>query len=134
MRFAGAHTYNLRILEEHFINQVNYRLWKNVYRPLLLNQHPLATRIHHRGAKSKTTVRSSELPQGVLQSEKLNPERAEDGPSYPVVIQQARNNMQKFENCVLLTRVGGFYEAGLLMPLCSCKFVNWFISYTLSRL
>jgi DNA mismatch repair ATPase MutS len=23
---------------------------------------------------------------------------------------QARSNMRKFENCVLLTRVGGFYE------------------------
>ena len=128
MRIAGAYTCNLRILENHFINQVNYRLWENVYRPLLLYQHSLPTRIHHRGAKSKTTVRSSELPQGVLQSEKLITERAEDGPSYPVVIQQARNNMQKFENCVLLTRVGGFYEAGLLMPLCSCKFVNRIIA------
>lgn len=31
-------------------------------------------------------------------------------PSYPTVILQAQNNMRKFENCVLLTRVGGFYE------------------------
>lgn len=31
-------------------------------------------------------------------------------PQYPTVILQARNNMRKFENCVLLTRVGGFYE------------------------
>ena len=29
---------------------------------------------------------------------------------YPTVIQQARDNMNKFINCVLLTRVGGFYE------------------------
>jgi len=26
------------------------------------------------------------------------------------VLKQARSNMLKFENCVLLTRVGGFYE------------------------
>ncbi|KZF25941.1 hypothetical protein L228DRAFT_279203 [Xylona heveae TC161] len=31
-------------------------------------------------------------------------------PRYPTVVQQAWNNMRKFENCVLLTRVGGFYE------------------------
>lgn len=31
-------------------------------------------------------------------------------PSYPTVIEQARRNMRRFENCVLLTRVGGFYE------------------------
>lgn len=29
---------------------------------------------------------------------------------YPTVIKQARTNMAKFDNCVLLTRVGGFYE------------------------
>lgn len=34
----------------------------------------------------------------------------EEGPAYPTVVLQARRNMQKFENCVLLTRVGGFYE------------------------
>jgi len=31
-------------------------------------------------------------------------------PAYPTVVLQARRNMDKFENCVLLTRVGGFYE------------------------
>ncbi|MCJ1350396.1 MAG: DNA mismatch repair ATPase msh1 [Icmadophila ericetorum] len=31
-------------------------------------------------------------------------------PMYPTVIQQAYNNMRKFDNCVLLTKVGGFYE------------------------
>ncbi|CCU76148.1 DNA mismatch repair protein mutS [Blumeria hordei DH14] len=29
---------------------------------------------------------------------------------YPTVILQVRKNMLKFENCVLLTRIGGFYE------------------------
>jgi hypothetical protein len=32
------------------------------------------------------------------------------GPAYPTVVLQARNNMNKYDNCVLLTRVGGFYE------------------------
>lgn len=122
MRIASAHSCNLLSLEKYFINQVNYRLWKTIYRPIALNQHSLLSGIHCRGAKSKTTVKSSELPQGVLQSERLAAETVEDGPSYPVVIQQARNNMQKFENCVLLTRVGGFYEVGLLMSLSRCKF------------
>ncbi|KAK7756832.1 hypothetical protein SLS62_001277 [Diatrype stigma] len=35
---------------------------------------------------------------------------AEKKPEYPTVVLQARRNMRKFDNCVLLTRVGGFYE------------------------
>jgi DNA mismatch repair ATPase MutS len=38
------------------------------------------------------------------------PEVDDDGPVYPTVIKQAQDNMQKFEDCVLLTRMGGFYE------------------------
>ncbi|EFW99624.1 DNA mismatch repair protein [Grosmannia clavigera kw1407] len=34
----------------------------------------------------------------------------EDEPVYPTVILQARRNMHRFANCILLTRVGGFYE------------------------
>jgi DNA mismatch repair ATPase MutS len=33
-----------------------------------------------------------------------------EAPAYPTVVLQAQSNMRKFENCVLLTRVGGFYE------------------------
>jgi hypothetical protein len=63
---------------------------------------------HARGKKTKTTVRIEDLPQGTIP---LDPEPAEDdGPAYPTVVLQARRNMQKFDNCVLLTRVGGFYE------------------------
>lgn len=32
------------------------------------------------------------------------------GMDYPPVVQQVRNNMRRFPQCVLLTRVGGFYE------------------------
>lgn len=61
-----------------------------------------------RGKKTKTTVRIEDLPQGAIP---LDPQPIEDdGPAYPTVVLQARRNMQKFDNCVLLTRVGGFYE------------------------
>ncbi|KAM0273301.1 hypothetical protein ACHAPA_001453 [Fusarium lateritium] len=38
------------------------------------------------------------------------PSLGQDPPAYPTVVLQARQNMLKFDNCVLLTRVGGFYE------------------------
>ena len=42
--------------------------------------------------------------------EEQNQEDADEEPAYPTVVQQARRNMRRFDNCVLLTRVGGFYE------------------------
>ena len=62
-----------------------------------------------RGKKTKTIVKLDDLPQGILPAPQPVTE-ADDGPAYPTVVQQARRNMQKFDNCVLLTRVGGFYE------------------------
>ena len=38
------------------------------------------------------------------------PDGKNNGPVYPTVVQQALDNMRKFENCVLLTKVGSFYE------------------------
>ncbi|CRK37274.1 hypothetical protein BN1723_004320 [Verticillium longisporum] len=83
-------------------------------------------RMTTRGKKTKTTVRLEDLPQGVISFEPppsvtINgpPQQqaaaeaapdSDDGPAYPTVLLQARRNMQKFDNCVLLTRVGGFYE------------------------
>jgi hypothetical protein len=64
-----------------------------------------------RGAKSRSRVRLADLPQGGIALEPLP--RDEDRPTYPTVVQQARSNMTKFENCVLLTRVGSFYEVRL---------------------
>ncbi|KAK3300937.1 muts domain V-domain-containing protein [Chaetomium fimeti] len=62
-----------------------------------------------RGKKTRTVVKLDDLPQGfVAPAEPLPPE--EDEPAYPTVVLQARRHMQKFGNCVLLTRVGGFYE------------------------
>lgn len=62
-----------------------------------------------RGKKTRTVLKLDDLPQGFLEPlEPLRPE--ENEPAYPTVVLQARRNMQKFDNCVLLTRVGGFYE------------------------
>lgn len=69
--------------------------------------------IQHRGAKSKSTVKLKELPQGALEPLSNTAEQDEEEPTYPTVIRQARSNMRKFENCVLLTRVGSFYEVVL---------------------
>ena len=36
--------------------------------------------------------------------------KSKNGPIYPTVVQQALDNMHKYGDCVLLTRVGSFYE------------------------
>lgn len=63
-----------------------------------------------RGAKRRTKIKLEELPQGTLS---LKPLPSEVEPTYPTVIQQARTNMDIFPNCVVLTRVGSFYEVCL---------------------
>lgn len=66
-----------------------------------------------RGAKTRSTVKLKDislgLPQGALKLEAYN-DGSDDIPRYPTVVQGHRNNMEKFKNCVVLTRVGGFYE------------------------
>ncbi|KAJ5085700.1 DNA mismatch repair protein Msh1 [Penicillium argentinense] len=62
-----------------------------------------------RGAKTKSTAKLKDLPQGVVKLEAYD-DGVDDAPQYPTVVQGHRNNMQKFKNCVVLTRVGGFYE------------------------
>ncbi len=66
------------------------------------------TQVRTRGKKTKASIQLDELPQGLIPLEPLPLE--EPAPQYPTVVMQARSNMRKFENCVLLTRVGGFYE------------------------
>ena len=68
------------------------------------------TAVPIRGAKSKTTVKFDDLPQGALEPMLDTAEDEDKGPTYPTVVRQARNNMRKFDNCVVLTRVGSFYE------------------------
>lgn len=66
-----------------------------------------------RGAKTKSTIKFQELPQGPLAPAPLP--ALEDDPddqvrAYPRVIQQHLNNVSKFSDCVVLTRIGNFYE------------------------
>ena len=70
----------------------------------------VAPKFQYRGAKSRATIAFDDLPQGSPTAELSIPKTEYAGPAYPTVVQQARDNMQKFDKCVLLTRVGGFYE------------------------
>ncbi|KAF2403909.1 putative DNA mismatch repair protein Msh1 [Trichodelitschia bisporula] len=74
-----------------------------------LSKQPLGARIWTRGAKRRSTIALKDVPQGALPRIPIETETSRE-PAYPTVIQQARNNMRKFSHCVLLTRVGGFYE------------------------
>ncbi|KAI5786397.1 muts domain V-domain-containing protein [Peziza echinospora] len=60
-----------------------------------------------RGAKRQSKKMLSELPQGIIA---LEPLPSAQEPKYPPVIEQARANMNKLPNNVLITRVGSFYE------------------------
>jgi len=69
-----------------------------------------APRHHGIATKAKkTTVKFADLPQGVIPLDPFDEDKTAAG-GYPTVIQQAANNMRKFEHCVVLTRVGNFYE------------------------
>ncbi|RFU79127.1 dna mismatch repair [Trichoderma arundinaceum] len=72
----------------------------------------LTTTAHVKAAvkRKRTTVKLSDLPQGKIATPSLPLEEEQHGPAYPTVVLQARRNMDRFEKCVLLTRVGGFYE------------------------
>lgn len=63
-----------------------------------------------RGAKRKSTLKLRELPQGPLGGGEELPPLTDNDAEYPTVVQQARNNMRRFSQCILLTRVGSFYE------------------------
>lgn len=68
------------------------------------------TGLSHRGIKTRTVVKANDLPQGQLPP--LPPDTSDDVPAkqYPTVLQQHLNNMRKFSDCIILTRVGDFYE------------------------
>ncbi|KAK2875642.1 hypothetical protein FQN49_001540 [Arthroderma sp. PD_2] len=70
----------------------------------------LAYAISWRGAKTKSAARLKDLVQGPLETSQPLTPFIDDAPQYPTVVQGAKYNMQKFQNCVLLTRVGNFYE------------------------
>ena len=69
-----------------------------------------AYQIQYRGVKSKVIVSVDELLHRQPRPETSLPKLEDEGPTYPTVVQQAKNNMRQYENCVLLTRVGSFYE------------------------
>ncbi|KAK7527845.1 MutS2 protein [Phyllosticta citriasiana] len=60
--------------------------------------------------KRTTTLKANELPQGPIDAAPLDNLDDDAGPAYPTVMQQVRNNMRRFPHCVVLTRVGNFYE------------------------
>ncbi|KAJ5777054.1 hypothetical protein N7520_000300 [Penicillium odoratum] len=87
-----------------------------------------ATADIRRGAKTQATVKLQDLPQGVIKLDTYD-DGVDDAPRYPTVVQGHRNNMQQFKNCVILTRVGGFYElyfeqAEEFAPLLSLKLAS----------
>jgi hypothetical protein len=55
-------------------------------------------------------MKVKDLAQGVIGMSPLPELEAEATPQYPTVVQGAKNNMIKFHDCVVLTRVGNFYE------------------------
>jgi DNA mismatch repair ATPase MutS len=80
-------------------------------RPLLaLSNSALLTWPPSRGAKTKSVLKKNDLPQGVLPA--LPPDPSDNGQTkaIPTVIQQHLNNVHNFPDCVVLTRVGDFYE------------------------
>ena len=66
------------------------------------------------GTTRSRRPRAKQLAQGSIPSPIIRADDDTVRPSYPTVVQQARNNINKFENCVVLTRVGSFYEVRVL--------------------
>ncbi|KAF4555766.1 MutS domain V-containing protein 3 [Elsinoe fawcettii] len=73
-------------------------------------QKSLSRSPQSRGAKTKSQVKLKSLPQGALGSVAPKEVLVDEAPTYPTVIQQHLNNVKKFTDCVVLTRVGNFYE------------------------
>lgn len=90
------------------------------WRPGVARPRRFGSKLWSRGAKSETTLSFKAIPQGSLPEKALEIIDPDDGPAYPTVVQQAKNNMEKFSHCVVLTRVGNFYEvffgAGCSIP------------------
>lgn len=80
---------------------------------LLIIEASVLTLTHlklERGAKTKSTIKLKGLPQGALKLGLHDNGVDDNTPQYPAVVQGHRNNMQKFRNCVILTKNGSFYE------------------------
>lgn len=68
--------------------------------------------MQRRTTRTKTTTKIQNVPQGAIGASALPPQD-DATPEYPPLLQEVRNNILKFSHCVLLTRVGGFYEVYL---------------------
>lgn len=120
MRVNGLHLPQLTQFCPRVVGEINpiapYRCYvhrticHHALRPSNRVAGPVSAHLEHRrGAKTKSTLKLKDLPQGALKLEPYS-DGADHAPQYPAVVQGHRNNMQKFKNCVVLTRVGGFYE------------------------
>ena len=104
------------VLGRHLLRALAPHLTVILIRPPLLqhghtprtDRHPGWSGLQQRGKKTKTSAILDELPQGLIPLQPLPIEA--QVPAYPTVVLQALTNMRNFENCILLTRVGGFYE------------------------
>ncbi|KAG6122245.1 hypothetical protein E4U13_002859 [Claviceps humidiphila] len=101
-----------------YCRNVSFGACRTAPRPLAVSGNPCrlvassaATPRTRKSGKTKTILKLSDLPQGPVPG-KAQPalEIDRDDKKPHTVVEQARQNMRKFENCVLLTRVGGFYE------------------------
>ncbi len=113
MRVIAPHSLNIRLLSTTSLRGPSCRLTSTLCFAERRKRWPglkSATKIHGRGAKSRATVPLRDLQHDGDEVRQPLQESKDDSPGYPAVVQQARNNMRKFENCVLLTRVGSFYE------------------------
>lgn len=78
---------------------------------LPVKRNGFESRVHQRGAKTRTTLKVTRLPQEISSSIAPVPELDDDEASpYPTVVQSVRDNMAAHPDCVVLTRVGNFYE------------------------
>ena len=76
---------------------------------------PSPTRVPHRNAGSKLRKALEDLPQG-LQAP-IEPFIEREAPKYSQVLDEVLQNQRRFPKCILLTRVGQFYEVHTLgMP------------------
>ena len=78
-------------------------------------RYPVSPRTFRRYAGTKVRKKLEELPQG-LQAP-LEPFVEKEASKYSPVIDEVLQNQRRFPKCILLTRVGQFYEARRFLPL-----------------
>lgn len=112
IRYPTSHLQSKHLKAERPLRQIRcFHCARSPGRPDLRSSTRAVTLITwQRGAKRSSKLKLNDLPQGVVPLEPL--EVTNDEPAYPTVIKQVRENMDSFEHCVLLTRVGSFYEVG----------------------